>query len=202
MEKERTPLSFWLKDKTVTGLLVAEHDGKKLVAYNRRYYVVTGKTPDKRHFTDSTLPTLWRKMMISDETPPSPALPSKAAPKRSPVQAKQGAALGKPEEAPAAGGPPARAGERKKEAQPQPASPPNALPREAKQKRPRAKASKKKEAEQQTVGYFCPYCSTEHSCGVDKAGAPFFQKCSKCGKDFGVKIISKVIYLAEVAGFK
>jgi len=197
MEKERPPLSFWLKDKTVTGLLAAEHGGKKLVAYNRRYYVVIEKTPEKRHFTESTLPSVWRKV-ISGELPPSPAQPSKPALKESPVAAKHGAVPGKPEESPAAGEPPARPRkESKKKVEPEPARQPEAPPGGAKQKRSRAKA-----AEQQTVPFNCPYCSAEDSCGVDLAGAPFFQKCSKCGKDFGVRIRSRIVFEAEVAGFK
>jgi hypothetical protein len=226
--KERTPVSFWLKDKTVTGLLVADHAGKKLVSYNGKYFVVTDKTPEKRHYTESTLPASWRKM-IAGEAPPSPTpkagktggktaavavqqnLPSREAREvdnlarpavRRPAKLREKAppesAEGKasPESADVPKAPHEAA---KGKASPESAKAPKGSSRGARERQAPAKG---RAAENETVGYFCPYCSTEHACSADKAGAPFFQQCSKCGKEFGVKITARIVYQAEVAGFK
>lgn len=55
--------TFWLKDRQVTGVIIAEHGEEKLVEYAKRIYVVKGKNPTKKHYTQSTIPAFWKKVM-------------------------------------------------------------------------------------------------------------------------------------------
>jgi hypothetical protein len=236
--KERIPVSFWLKDKTVTGLLVAAHAGKKLVSYNGKYFVVSDKTPEKRHYTESTLPASWKNMMAGKPSP-SPTSPKagKAAGETTSTAMEQNSSSRGPQEVDSPAQPALRRSKKKpekavRESVVAPKASPQSATRKASLESPKAKAApelpkakaahepgkeqkaspkggkerqsaaKGRMAENETVGYFCPYCSTEHSCSADKAGAPFFQQCSKCGKDFGVKITARLVYQAEVAAFK
>lgn len=67
-----TACTFWLDQRQVTGVIVAESGEEKLVEYGKRRYVVKGKNPGKKHYTVSTTPALWKKIINSEE-PPSPA---------------------------------------------------------------------------------------------------------------------------------
>ena len=63
-------VTFWLGDRQVNDVLVAESVVEKLVKYAGRFYVVIGKAPEKKHYTQKTLPLLWRKMaeVLADMT--------------------------------------------------------------------------------------------------------------------------------------
>jgi hypothetical protein len=81
-----TAYTFWLDQRQVTGVIVAENDEEKLVEYGKRRYVVIGKNPGKKHYTASTTPALWKKI-INSEAHPSPSSsaakqPAKARPKK------------------------------------------------------------------------------------------------------------------------
>lgn len=179
-KKDRTPVTFWLNDKKVTGVLAAEIGGKKLSHYNKRYYVVSNETPEKKHFTESSLPASWRNA-IAGEAPPSPSSPVAEVQGKASAQVRSvgGRAEADSKRTPAAG-PAAKA------------------PGSSGKRQVKGAAA----AETEKVKYLCPYCQTSHSCGIDRTGSPFFEKCTRCGKDFGVKVTSRMVYDAEVAAFK
>jgi len=78
-EMARVPANFWHKDRLVHGVLVAENGDEKFVLYAHRFYVVKGKVHSKRHFTESTIPAVWRKIM-NGEAPPEPKTDPPAKP--------------------------------------------------------------------------------------------------------------------------
>lgn len=85
-----TACTFWLDQRQVTGVIVAEHGEEKLVEYGKRRYVVKGKNPGKKHYTASTTPALWKKI-INGEEPPSPASGAAKQPaKTRPTKAEEG----------------------------------------------------------------------------------------------------------------
>ncbi len=220
-------VTFWLEDRQVNGVLVAESGAEKLAKYGGRFYVVKGKAPEKKHYTQKTLPLPWRKIM-GGETPPSPATPAKEGPSlmqavpqaAAPRQARrqQARKAASPERPAAATSPPDR---QQPPAAPEPtmlrtpAAPAPKKKREPGQVAPVAaeqvtkKAAKAPAAgsarggHQDTVKFSCPYCGQTHelSIAVVKVDKPFFQPCSKCGKDFGVRVVTTIAYRAEVAGF-
>jgi hypothetical protein len=196
-DNERIPVGFWLHDKKVNGILVKQHGEEKLTLYKNRYYIVTKETPAKKHYTASTLPTFWRRL-IAGEVPPEPNAAQSPPPRgrrRKPedaIELEQGTSLAKIGEQPTV-----------------PATPPEKKEPRVKTPRRQAAATKEKKesaaappvAQPQTVDYLCPYCKAKHSCQTP-VKSPFFEKCSGCGKEFGVKIVPKVLYVAEVAAFK
>ena len=66
-----TAVSFWLDNKRVNGTAIAEDGAVKLVKYGSKFYVVEGKDPERRSYSQSTLPTKWKKIVsgeIADST--------------------------------------------------------------------------------------------------------------------------------------
>ena len=288
----RVPVNFWLNDQRVNGVLVAEHGTEKLVRYGAgRLYVVTGRTPAKKHYTESTIPPFWRKVINGEDvdaepapkakkrrvarkerggeggqtrldslsavsivdldevaaTPAQPMMPETLPPEAISVQEPtadlddktstykvndrggEGEMKKAGEKDPVAGNPveglvgrakQPRAsrvarGEKDKPAEPghvkatdlpqeqsgkagsQPAPPPEKKKRGAKERA----AALTSPAE--SVQIICPYCNHSGSAAVtpEVIEKPFFDTCKGCGKAFGVRIVPKTIYFAEIAAF-
>ncbi len=52
------------------------------------------------------------------------------------------------------------------------------------------------------ITFACPYCNLRiESTHPKKDPKPFFVTCSKCGGEFGVRIVPVTVYQAEVAAF-
>lgn len=186
-DKEKA-VNFWLRDKSVNGTLIARHREEMLVQYQSRFYIVRGKTPDKKHFTQSSLPAQWRKRIAGESLPPLPPEQAQAQvtdKERTPRAKREG----EPEKA-------VLEGKLMAPAEKAPVKQPSTLKR-------RRAAKPSQEAAKDPVDFLCPYCRTRHSCdATERANRPFFENCSKCGKDFAVKIVTKVIHVAVVAGFR
>lgn len=190
--------TFWLKDRQVTGVIIAEYGGETLVEYAKRLYAVKGKDPGKKHYTQSSIPAFWKKVMNGEAPPPprekkaksSKAAPPPVAPKKETPPFPTEAAASAPRKS------------RTPKAKPAPtevASPVAARP-----------AAKRKVApvpplKSENVAFFdCPECGQPQ--GVDastvKVGKAFIRSCVKCGKEFAVRLIPVTTYRAEVAAFK
>ena len=286
----RIPVNFWLKDQRVNGVLVAAHGTEKLVRYGSagRLYVVTGVTPAKKHFTESTIPTFWRKVIngedVDAESPAKsrkrrvarkgrggegeqsafaslpadgqvglkkasrvPASAPEALPPITPTA--QGPAIVPAVQEPAdtnndrggegemektgAKGPgavdpaeglgevkqpkAARAAKGEKVRPAEPGQVKTDLPQKLSAQagsQPAPAAEKKKRSAKEGAGKLapapvdsvqivCPYCNHSESSPVspEVLEKPFFNTCKGCGKAFAVRVVTKTVYLAEVAGF-
>lgn len=218
-------ITFWLENRQVNGLLVAESGVEKLVQYGGRFYVVKDKDPGKRHYTQRTLPLLWRKILAEkpllappapekDDSPPIEKVRPVRVPRTGRKQMEEGTSPGEPaaaatlprkpeppeavpalEQTPSAPVAKGKGGRDK--------ASPLAAKRSAKQEAQSPAAGTEQGGPQEAVRFNCPYCARMHEIGISavKVDKPFFQPCSGCGKDFGVRVVTTLLYQAEVAGF-
>lgn len=210
--------TFWLKERQVTGVIVAEHGQEKLVEYAKRFYVVKGKDPLKKHYTQSTIPAFWKKVLSGQHS--AEELTKEIGVTKKDVKAARATravvrAAAK-QEAKTAAMPPAAVPPSPSEEQ-APAHRPSRVPKEKKAdaSSPGAPpvevkpAAKRKLApspplKPENIVYFdCPECG--HPQAVDastvKVGKAFIRACVNCGKEFGVRLVPVTTYRAEVAAF-
>jgi len=224
-------VTFWLKDRQVNGVLAAVSGAEKLVKYSGRFYVVVGKDPGKRHYTQSSLPVMWKKI-LSGETPPAPAR-ADAEPslidevqearatrtaRRVKVQKEMSGQPSSPAVVKIAARLPAQKKDPVKPAASSPARAPGASKKKVKDKilgvppvvpkqdtggKPGKVPTSPALAVQAAIKFDCPYCrlTGEVALSAVKVGKAFFENCGGCGKEFGVRIIPTTVYRAEVAGF-
>lgn len=176
----KNAVRFWLGGRQVNGLQVGVNSaGVKLAKYRERFYTVQGDTPGAKHFTNSTLPAAWRKLM-EGEAPPPPTPPS----------------------------PPARGSKRKAEPPPPPlggaGAAPGGVPVEGKPrsggKGDRGAGAGADRPGQDHIKYPCPYCQAENVASLADAeiGKSRFETCKGCRREFGARIV----FAVETAAFK
>lgn len=211
--------TFWLKERQVTGVIVAEHGEEKLVEYAKRLYVVKGKEPQKKHYTQSTIPALWKKVMSGQHSAEQLAKEIDVTKKdvkaahatRAVVRAaaKQEA---KTTATPPATVPPSSSAElappprksRTPKAKKVDASSQDAPPVEPKLGAKR-KVAPSPPLKSENIAYFdCPECGQPQAVDAStvKVGKAFIRSCVKCGKEFAVRLVPVTTYRAEVAAFR
>ncbi len=192
-------VTFWLDNKSSSGVKVGQQGSQTLVSYRDRYYVIENgsaktKAGKPLRYSQSSLPAIWKKVLrgdydIGEETPAQKQAPStpKPAPKATASKKHEEPIMPEAKQsAPAA-----------IEPLPQLPSPPK---KEAKvQKKPSGKNTT-----QTKVPADCPYCGHANEIPIEKgdSGKPFFQTCSKCKSDFAVRFVPITVIQAQVAGFR
>jgi transcription elongation factor Elf1 len=193
-------VSFWLDNKMSSGIKVAEAGSQTLVSYRDKFYVVEKgsalmKGSKPLHYSKSSIPTIWRKVMagktVHDSAfnpPDDDNMPIATATKKERVKVK-------------------------KTEEPIPLEVVSIQPEvelvinpESASKPKIVKSTKKPEAKpagQPTVVTACPYCSHKHDVLLDKGknGKAFLMSCSRCSKEFAVRFMPVTVYQAQVAAF-
>ncbi len=200
-------VSFWLDNKMSSGIKVAEAGSQTLVSYRDKFYVVEKgsalmKGSKPLHYSKSSIPTIWRKVMagktVHDSAfnpPDDDNMPVATATKKERVKAK------KIEQAVA------------EIVEPTPLevvpvlSEVNMTAKSKSAEEPKplrsVKKAEVKPAGQPTVVTVCPYCSHKHDVLLDKGknGKAFLMSCSRCSKEFAVRFMPVTVYQAQVAAF-
>lgn len=216
--------TFWLNNRQVTGVTVAEYREEKLVEYAKRFYVVKGKDPGKRHYTQSTIPALWKKVMSGqlsvEEEMKDLGISKKEVkaarghrdavrerakvPKASDTSppSPRPAVKAKPEVKPVAS-PPKH--ERKPSARKTPAGAAAAAALAVEPKQPakrKAAPSPALPADQSVLWLECPYCKKLEliSAFDQEMGKAHIRRCGKCKQKFGLRVVP-VAFRIEVAPF-
>jgi len=220
--------TFWLKERQVTGLIVAEHREEKLVEYAKRFYVVKGKDPQRRHYTQSTIPALWKKVMtgqLSVEEEMKELGVSKKDVKaarghrdavREQAKAPKAGVTSPPSPHPAVKAKPEaklvaspaspQKPERKPSARKKPAdAPPAAAASAVEPKQPakrKAVPSPALPADQSILWLECPYCKKLEliSAFDQEMGKAHIRRCGNCKQEFGLRVVP-VAFRIEVAPF-
>lgn len=190
-------ISFWLDNKMVSALKVAQIGGHTLVDYRGRYYEVTGgaavmKGSKPLHFSKSSLPSHWKKAVRGDAPAAMPQeaddgiMPQMSVTRR--IRSKQEHEVPAMQETPS----------------PQPATAaPKTAPEQKRPPKPTGKPETRMTA-QSTVPAHCPTCGCKQDIPVEKGknGKPFFLTCPRCTADFAVRFVPVTMFQAQVAGFK
>lgn len=207
-----TACTFWLDNRQVTGVTVAEYGQEKLVEYSKRIYVIKDKNPNKKHYTQSTLPAFWKKIM-KGETPPPPSqagMKARTPKKAAAAGVEKPAAAQKQEEGPpaapaaAAAPPPGRRNARPaKPKEVAKAAPPVEKKPTARRKAPPSPTPSAANPDNITW-LVCPYCQEAELISVleQEVGKAHIRACRSCKKEFGVRIVPKTTYHAETAAFQ
>ncbi|WP_224962705.1 hypothetical protein [Geomonas subterranea] len=216
--------TFWLKERQVTGVIVAEHRGEKLVEYGKRFYVVKGKDPGKRHYTQSTIPAMWKKVMsgqlqVEEEVKELGVTKKEVKAARTNRAAVRGKAKGVvPAQEPPTATTPAKAAPAA--AAPQPPAPKKTRSRKEKPvetakaaaeppvapKQPAKRKSSPPPAVPPDPGSLiwleCPYCKDIElvSAFDQEVGKAHIRTCRKCKREFGARFVP-VAFRVEVAPF-
>jgi len=206
-------ISFWLDNKMSSGFKVAEIGAETLVSYREKFYIVENgsarmKGSKPLHFSKSSIPTVWRKV-ITGKLSPADALMPKDDDNMPMATTTKKERMKMEKSAPAAAEPAA--------VTPSPAQPPQAAgatkpttkqispAKDLAEPKP-SKVVKKAEAKpgvQAVVVAGCPYCSHKHDLALEKgkSGKPFFVECARCSKEFAVRYMPVTVYQAQVAAF-
>jgi DNA-directed RNA polymerase subunit RPC12/RpoP len=206
-------ISFWLDNKMSSGLKVAEVGSQILVSYREKFYVVENgaarmKGSRPLHYSKSSIPTVWRKVMTG-KLSPTDALMS-AEDENMPMATTTKKERTKMEKAAPFAAEPAAAPQ--PPAQPlQAATPPHTATKQPSPEKTLAepklsrtvKKSEAKPATQVVVVAGCPYCSHKHDLALEKGknGKAFFVECARCSKEFAVRYVPVTVYQAQVAAF-
>lgn len=208
-------ISFWLDNKMSSGIKVAEIGGQTLVAYREKFYIVENgsarmKGSKPLHYSKSSIPTVWRKVMAGRLSPDAalmPAdddnLPLATTTRKERIRMEKNApAAAEPAAAPQ---PPAKPLQAAAPPVPPPAVKPPAAAKGAAEPKPSrpAKKTESKPAGQHMVVAGCPYCSHKHELALEKGknGKAFFVECSRCNREFAVRYVPVTVYQAQVAAF-
>lgn len=200
-------VSFWLDNKMSSGVKVAEAGSQTLVSYRDKFYVVEKgsalmKGSKPLHYSKSSIPTVWRKVMagkpVHDSAfnpPDDDNLPMATATKKERAKVKKAEPAAPEIPEPAALEIESVQPEAKIAAKTKPATEPKP-----------AKSVKKTETRfttPATVVTVCPYCSHKHDVLLDKGknGKAFLMSCNRCSKEFAVRFMPVTVYQAQVAAF-
>jgi len=200
-------VSFWLDNKMSSGIKVAEAGSQTLVSYRDKFYVVEKgsalmKGSKPLHYSKSSIPTIWRKVMAGKTVldsafnpPDDDNMPIATATKkeRAKVKKTEPAVADVTETAPPVIEP----------TQPETKVPVKSKPAAESKQVKSVKKSEVKPVGPVTVVTTCPYCSHKHDVPVDKGknGKAFLMSCSRCSKEFAVRFVPVTVYQAQVAAF-
>jgi hypothetical protein len=199
-------VSFWLDNKMSSGVKVAEIGGQTLVSYRDKFYIVEkgaalmkGSRP--LHYSKSSIPTIWRKVMrgvpvAAAEPQNEENMPMATTTKRERSKVKKETADGTGlKEQPQISHEVVEAAELKTAA-PQITA---VRPKPARPVRKNAPGP----AQQTVVVTVCPYCSHRHDIPLEKGkgGKAFLMSCARCGLEFAVRFVPVTVYQAQVAAF-
>ncbi len=200
-------VSFWLDNKMSSGIKVAEAGNQTLVSYRDKFYVVEKgsalmKGSKPLHYSRSSIPTIWKKVMagkiVHDSAfnpPDDDNMPIATATKKERVKVKKTehdvSEISESAPLEVVSVPP----ELKMTATPKSAAEPKTVRS--------VKKAELKPAGQPTVVTVCPYCSHKHEVLLDKGknGKAFLMSCSRCSKEFAVRFMPVTVYQAQVAAF-
>ena len=200
-------VSFWLDNKMSSGIKVAEAGSQTLVSYRDKFYIVEKgsalmKGSKPLHYSKSSIPTNWRKVMagktVHDSAfnpPDDDNMPIATATKKERARVKKTEPVVSEVSEPAPLAVESVQLHEKIPAKPKPAAEPNPV-----------RSVKKTEAKpvgQPTVVTACPYCSHKHDVLLDKGknGKAFLMSCNRCSKEFAVRFMPVTVYQAQVAAF-
>lgn len=206
-------VSFWLDNKMSSGIKVAEIGSETLVSYREKFYLVVNgsarmKGSKPLHYSKSSIPTVWRKVITGKLSPADALMPTEddnmpmATTTKKERMKMEKASLSAAEPA-AVPQPPTQP--------PQAAAVPKLVPKqtapaltneEPKPSRP-VRKGEAKPGLQTVVVAACPYCSHKHDLSLEKgkSGKPFFVECGRCTKEFAVRYVPITVYQAQVAAF-
>jgi|GEM_PF-962423 len=200
-------VSFWLDNKMSSGIKVAEAGNQALVSYRDKFYIVEKgsalmKGSKPLHYSKSSIPTNWRKVMagktVHDSAfnpPEDDNMPIATATKKERTKVKkiETAVSEITESAPL------------EVVSVQPEVMVTVKSNLAPEPKP-VRSVKKIEARpvaQPTVVTACPYCSHKHDVLLDKGknSKAFLMSCNRCSKEFAVRFMPVTVYQAQVAAF-
>jgi len=206
-------ISFWLDNKMSSGFKVAEIGTETLVTYREKFYIVENgsarmKGSKPLHFSKSSIPTVWRKVITGKLSPEDALMPKDDD--NMPMATTTKKERMKMEKSATIAAEPAVASQMNAQAaQVEPtlkAVPKQTSPAKDLGEPKPSKSVKKVEAKpgiQTVVAAGCPYCSHKHELALEKGknGKPFFVECARCNKEFAVRYVPVTVYQAQVAAF-
>lgn len=198
-------ITFWLDNKMSSGIKVAEIGSQALVSYRDKFYIVEkgaalmkGSRP--LHYSKSSIPTIWRKVMrgvtvAAIDQKEEENMPMATSTKRERPKAKKEAPA--PVETAEPLMPPPEAAQQEQK---------QVVPSKPVAERSQPKSVKSREAKpvaQASVTTACPYCGNKHEIPLEKGknGKAFLMACLKCNSEFAIRFVPVTVYQAQVAAF-
>jgi hypothetical protein len=206
-------VKFWLDNKSVAGIRVANNADQVLVGYRSRFYLVADgaavmKGGKPLRYSQTTLPAAWKKILKDDAATTAATTTAAVTPNAVPAEPVKSTRTRK-----------ARVNTASEEApmsEPTLFAPPSEAPEKPHKAARKAAKTVNKPADkpaavpavnppaQTSVPVDCPYCQQHQDLPVEKgrSGKPFFHYCAKCREEFAVRFEQVTVFRAQVAGFR